>query len=408
MKVCIVATGYPRYRGDWSHVYLHSLAQELVRQGAEIHVVAPHAKGLQREQIMDGVRIHRFQYMYPESLQTLAYSPGIPENVKKFHNKLEIAPFMTSMTGNVLNVTRKYDIEVINAHWAIPSGFLAVLAKKIHRKPIMLTLYGAELYLAGNASYLRYVASYAITNADKVVGISDSTCEAAQTISRRQDIDVLPDGIDTERFRSLKDRNEIRRLYGVDGHLIFASGRMVERKGFRYLIEATRYIVKDFPNTKLIIGGDGPERDSLEKLISEYDLKDQIVLPGFIPHDEFPGHMAASNVFILPSIVDSRGDTEGSATILLEAMACGTPVVGTRVGGIPYAIKDGEGGYLVDEKNPRQLAERIIMLLKNDNLRRVLGEKGRRYVEEKFSQAEIAGRYIQAFESLIDKALTGR
>jgi glycosyltransferase involved in cell wall biosynthesis len=248
---------------------------------------------------------------------------------------------------------------------------------------------------------MKWMISYALNRAEKVVAISDATCNAGKEISGRKDIEIIPDGIDTETFNPKIDGEEIRKRHGINGFLIFSSGRMVERKGFKYLIEAMPFILKEFPNAKLIIGGDGPERKNLEELAEKLEMKDKVILPGFISEEDFPRYMKAADVFVLPSIVDSRGDTEGSATILLEAMACETPVVGTKVGGIPYAIKDGIGGFLIEQKNPIQLAEKVILLLRDDKLRRNIGRIGRKYVEENFSCNKISERYINIFKELI-------
>lgn len=238
---------------------------------------------------------------------------------------------------------------------------------------------------------------YALNNANKVVGISDATCDAGKEISGREDIEILPDGIDTETFNPRVDENEIKKKYG---RFIFSSGRMVERKGFIYLIKAMPYILKKFPNTKLIIGGDGPEKENLENEIKKLKIEENIILPGFISDEDFPKYMKACDVFVLPSIIDSKGDTEGSATILLEAMACGTPVIGTKVGGVPYAIRDGVGDFLVEQKNPKQLAEKIIMLLEDEKLREEMGGIGRKYVIKNFSWEKIAERYLKKFEDV--------
>lgn len=374
--------------------------------GTEVHVVAPHAKGIKKEDVIDGIFIHRFQYMYPANIQSLAYFPGIPENLKKPFNKLQILSFATSMSKKMLEVVRKYDIDVINAHWGIPSGFLATVTKKIHKKTVMITLYGAEIFLVKRKqTILRPMISYALNNADKVVGISDVTCKVGKEISGREDIEILPDGIDTKTFNPQVNGEKIRKKHNLKNHfLIFSSGRMVERKGFKYLIEAMPYILKKFPNAKMIIGGDGPEKLKLEHLAKSLKIEESILFSGFIPSKDFPKYMKACDVFVLPSIIDSRGDTEGSATILLEAMACETPVVGTKVGGIPYAIKDGVGGFLVEEKNSEELAGKILVLLEDEDLRRQMGKIGRKYVEEKFDWLEIADKYKKEFEKLKEKS----
>lgn len=400
----ILATGYPRWEGDFANVYLHRFAKSLVMKGVETHIVVPHAKGLKKEEIMDGVHIHRVQYLYPSNFQTLAYFPGIPEKIKTIKGNLQVLPFMLSMIKKMLNIVRNYDIDVINAHWAIPPGFIATFTKRFYKKPVLITLYGAELWPAikKNSKIIKWMISYALSNAEKVVGISDATCNAGEEISGRGDIEILPDGIDAETFNPNVNGNEIRKRYNLEDYfMIFSSGRMVERKGFRYLIEAMPYILGRFQNTKLIIGGDGPEKENLEKLAIDLGINDNVIFPGFIPDQDFPKYMKTCDVFVLPSIVDSKGDTEGSATILLEAMACGTPVVGTKVGGVPYAIKDGKGGFLVEEKSPRQLVEKIVMLLEDENLGKEMGESGRRYVKEKFSLDKIAERYVNEFEKFV-------
>ncbi len=405
MKVLILATGYPRWEGDFNNVYLHRLAKSLVRRGIEVHVIAPHAKNLKREDIMDDVYIHRFQYVYPSSLQTLAYFPGIPEKIKTTNGKMQLPIFMFTMIKKMLDIIKKYGIDVINAHWAIPPGFIATCTKRFHKRPIVITLYGAELWPAikKNSRLMMWLIKYAINNADKVVGISDATCNAGVTISGRKDIEILPDGIDTESFNPNVNGRGIRMKYGLADsyHMIFSSGRMVERKGFRYLIEAMPYVLEKFPDTKLIIGGDGPERKNLEHIAKKLGISEKVIFPGFIPDEDFPKYIKAADVFVLPSIVDSSGDTEGSATILLEAMACGTPVVGTKVGGVPYAIKDGVGGFLVDEKNPYQLAEKIINLLKNRKVSGKMSKVGGEYIEKKFSWDIIAIKYIEYFKELM-------
>lgn len=398
MKILIATTGYPRWKDDFANIYLHRLSKSLVKKGLDVHVVAPHAKGIKKEEILEGVKIHRFQY-FPEKYQNLAYFPGIPEKIKTLKGKMQLPFFMLSMVRKINLIVKKYDIDLVNAHWAAPTGFVAAFAKKTNKKPLLITLYGAELWpaLKKNSKIMKWVASYAINHADKVVGISDATSKAGRQISGRVDIEILPDGIDTEKFNPGVDGRVIKKKYSP---YIFSSGRMVERKGFVYLIKAMPWVLEKFPNIKMLMGGEGPEKENLEREAKMLGIEDSIIFPGFISEENFPKYMKAAKVFVLPSIVDSKGDTEGSATILLEAMACGTPVVGTKVGGVPYAIKDGIGGYLAEEKNPTDLADRICKLLKQNDLQK-MGKVGLDYVEKEFSSEIIANQYVQTFKRLL-------
>jgi len=406
MKVLILATGYPRWKGDFSNVYLHRLAKSLVKRGVEVHVVSPHTHGLKKEEIMDGVFIHRFQYLYPSNLQDLAYFPGMPEKIKTIKGKIQVPFFMLSMIKKLLDIVKRYEIDVINAHWAIPPGFIATFTRRLHGKPVLITLYGAELWpvIKNNSRIMKLFISYALNAAEKVVGISDATCNAGKEISERKDIEILPDGIDTETFNPKIEGEQIKKRHKVKSFMIFSSGRFVERKGFKYLLEAMPFILKEFPDVKSILGGDGPEKGNLEDTVNKLQLKENVIFTGFIPDEYFPKYMKAADIFVLPSIVDGRGDTEGSATILLEAMACGTPVIGTKVGGIPYTIKDGLGGFLVEQKDSKQLAEKILMLLKDEEKRKRMGRAGHRYVTQKYSLYKIADLYIAMFKKMIDKS----
>jgi len=407
MRILIIATGYPRWPGDFTNIYLHRFAKALIKIGVKVFILTPHAPNLKEFDIMDSVFIYRFKYIIPTKLQSLAYFPGIPEKLKTLKGKLQLPFFLIFMAVYLVYLSHKLRIDVINAHWAMPCGLIAVLTRVFHRKPIVITLYGAELFplLKSNtilSKLAKFLLKYTINSAEKVVGISDKTCEIAKIISKREDIQILPDGIDTEFFNP-KVPEEIRaRILGDEKGkiLICSSGRMVERKGFRYLIEALPYILKKCPNVVLALGGDGPERKRLETLARKLGIEEKVKFLGFIPDEDFPKFLKACDVFILPSIVDSKGDTEGSATILLEAMACETPVVGTNVGGIPYAIKDGVGGFLVPQKNPKAIADAVLKLIENPQLMRKLGKEGRRYVEKKFSINKIARIYKEIFKKV--------
>ena len=405
MKVLLLASGYPRWKGDITNIYLHRLARSLKDEDIVTHVACPHAPGLKEEEEIDGVFIHRFRYAYPAGLETLAYFPGIPERMKTLNGRALLPPFLGGMLMCALRICRKYEVDVVNAHWALPSGLVSALLKTLTEVPFLVTLYGAELWpIIDRRNFAWKATRYVLTGADDVVAISDATAEAGKTISGREDIGIVPDGIDTQYFNDAIDREKARMKFGIsDCFVVSSSGRMVERKGFKYLVEAMPEVIRVFPNTKLIIGGEGPEKDKIVRAADELGVTDNICLPGFISEEDFADYLRASDVFVLPSIVDSSGDTEGSATILLEAMACGTPVVGTRVGGVPYAIKEGKGGFLVDQRNPCQLSAAIISLLTDKKKRFETGAAGREYVAKNFSLRRTAKLYVERFTSIRKK-----
>jgi len=404
MKVCILATIYPLYEGDFSGIFVHRLAKSLVKRGIEVHAVVPHTKEVKKEEMMEGVYVHRFQYMFPQSLQTLAYFPGIPENIKKPFNKLQVLPFALMMAKKMLGVIKRYDIELINAHWALPSGFLATMTKRFHKLPVVTTSYGAELFtIRRKYSIFKPLLKRAISNSDRAIAISDATAEAVKKFEPRKEVEVIPDGVDTKHFSPENKGDRIKQRYGLEGYsVILSCGRMVERKGFEYLVRAMPTVIQKFPNTKLVLVGEGPERNRLATLASSLGIGENIVFTGVASDEDLPRYYVACDIFVLPAIIDARGDTEGSGTTLVEAMASGKPVIGTNVGGIPYAVHNGEEGFLVEQRSPSQLAERIITLLSDQSLRQEFGKRGREAAEGRFSWNKIAERYVLEFEGLIN------
>lgn len=403
MKVLMLATGYPKWENDSSHSYLHRLAKLLVIKGLEVHVLAPHAKGIKKEEIMDGVYIHRFQYLYPSNIQTLAYFPGIPEKLKTLNGKIQVPFFMLSMSKALLEVVKKYNFDIIYAHWVIPTGFIALFTKRVHKRSIVIKLYGAEIYPFYRKNNItskiaKRIIRFTLRNVDKIVGNSGPTCKVGEEMSCEK-IEILPEGVDLESFNPNRDYYEIINRYKLgDYRIIFSTGRMVERKGFKYLIESIPYILREYPKTKLIIGRDGPDRNNLVKLSVDLGIAENVIFPGIIPNEDLPKFMAVATVFVLPSIVDRTGDTEGLGLVLLEAMACGTPVIGTNVGGIPYIIENGVNGFLVEQKKPGQLAKGIIKLF-DEELGQTIGEAGKKYIEENFTWNIITEKCIKILKS---------
>ncbi len=180
-------------------------------------------------------------------------------------------------------------------------------------------------------------------------------------------------------------------------------GRLAEKKGVTYLISAMKAAVKAFPDCKLIIVGDGPEKVSLVRQSQQLGISRSIIFAGSIPNQGLPPFYKAADVFILPSIVDSSGDTEGLGVVLLEAIAAGTPVVASNVGGIPDVIISNRTGLLVEQKNPDQLAAAIARLLDNPSLRKKLSAAARKHIANNYSWETVAGKFYSVYSSIISR-----
>lgn len=190
--------------------------------------------------------------------------------------------------------------------------------------------------------------------------------------------------IDFDKFRLL---NECGSRETIVGYV----GRFSREKGILQLLHAIPDIIKDNPEIKFLLIGDGALQDSIEAYIAEKKLNDNIILPGWIDHDSLPHFLNRMELLVIPS------DTEGLPNIMLEAMACGTPVLATPVGAIPDVIIDGKTGFIMENNSSGCIAENIARVLDSSNLDQI-AEKGRQFVDENFSFDSTVVPWKEMFE----------
>ncbi|MEV0531505.1 glycosyltransferase family 4 protein [Kitasatospora sp. NPDC050463] len=204
----------------------------------------------------------------------------------------------------------------------------------------------------------------------------------------------LPPGVDEGTFHPDSGGAELRRRLGLaDRPVVVCVSRLVPRKGQDTLIEAMPQILAEVPDTVLLIVGDGPYRADLEKLAEARGVRAAVRFTGAVPWSELPAHYGAGDVFAMPCRTRRGGlDVEGLGIVYLEASATGLPVVAGDSGGAPDAVLEGETGYVVSGGSPAAAAERIVRLLNDEELRRRLGEAGRRWVDRSWRWDLLAGR----------------
>jgi len=380
-------------------IHVIEQARHLVKLGVEVDVVAPHHYGAARQEVIDGIRVHRFRYMLPERWQTLCYGAGIPTNLKdSLWAKLQLPLFLLALFPNTIRLARNSDL--LHAHWSL-TGLVGVLAGKLLGKPVILMMHGAEVYVLKGNPLLRFV----IEQADYVLCNSSFTVSKILEISQPKAYDVIAPGVDTERFRPDVDLSVFHKRepdIPTDRPLVFALGKFIERKGFPYLIDAIASLSED-PTPYLMIGGRGPLKEQLQRQVQERGIADRVKFLNYIPDDCIPAYYAAADVFVLPSVVDERDDTEGLGVALLEALACRTPCVASNVGGIPDVITDGLNGLLVESANSQALADKILQLIVEDDLRLEMGKQGRLFVKEHFSWQTKVCEIFQVYQTVLGR-----
>ncbi|MFD0572943.1 glycosyltransferase family 4 protein [Kitasatospora gansuensis] len=204
----------------------------------------------------------------------------------------------------------------------------------------------------------------------------------------------LPPGVDEQTFRPDSGGAEIRARLGLtDRPVVVCVSRLVPRKGQDTLIAALPQILRDVPDAVLLIVGGGPYQGELEKLAEANGVSASVRFTGAVPWSELPAHYGAGDVFAMPCRTRRGGlDVEGLGIVYLEASATGLPVIAGDSGGAPDAVLEGETGYVVPGGSPEAVAERIVRLLHDPELRRTMGEAGRRWVERSWRWDLLAGR----------------
>ncbi|MEU6232859.1 glycosyltransferase family 4 protein [Kitasatospora sp. NPDC047058] len=204
----------------------------------------------------------------------------------------------------------------------------------------------------------------------------------------------LPPGVDERTFHPDSGGAAVRERLGLAGRpVVVCVSRLVPRKGQDTLIEAMPQILADVPDAVLLIVGGGPYRADLEKLADARGVRASVRFTGSVPWEELPAHYGAGDVFAMPCRTRRGGlDVEGLGIVYLEASATGLPVVAGDSGGAPDAVLEGETGYVVPGGSPAAAAERIVRLLNDEELRRRMGEAGRRWVDRSWRWDLLAGR----------------
>ncbi|MDD4955182.1 MAG: glycosyltransferase [Candidatus Omnitrophica bacterium] len=275
---------------------------------------------------------------------------------------------------------KKYKPDYLHAHFAYLSAASAMIISDFIKVPFIVTVHARDMFVAN--SYLEDVlrrAKYVIVKSDynkKYIMNKYSWLSADK-------VKTIPCGVDAGQF--IPGEKLAR-----SGTEIISVGRLVEKKGFTYLIKACKILQQKGLEFKCEIYGDGPLKDELLSEIKNLGLSQAVFLRGVISRDELINVLKRSDIFVLPSIVDSQGDTEAMPVVLKEAMAAARAVVASDAAGIPELIDSGETGILVPSKNEKALAEAIIVLAGDKNMQLRLGRNAREKIIRDFTLSKSA------------------
>jgi teichuronic acid biosynthesis glycosyltransferase TuaC len=278
--------------------------------------------------------------------------------------------------------------DLVHAHGHVYlSSYLAAKVAKKHKKPFILTQHNTFINYQSLLNTLEYLNDLAIgktvlKTADRIIVVSKKTKQYVLRLgAEKSKTSVIYNGVDIDNFKPV-NKMESRKKVGLPRNrkIILSVRRLVYKNGLGTLIESVPSVARNHPDTLFVVAGKGPSRKLIENRIKELGIQDNIKLSGFVPDELLPTYYGAADYFVLPS-----ASGEGLPLVLLEAMACGLPVLATKVGGTPEIVKHKKTGVLVPPRNPEAIAEAMSKLLLNEELGPAIGREARRDVEERFS-----------------------
>lgn len=381
LTILVATTSFPRWEGDHRGTFIWEGCRALAALGAQVRVVAPHAKGAKTHEELSGVEIFRPRYLAPDRWELLLETPGgLPVLWKERKlGRLAVFPFFVSHALAISRLARGCDL--IHAHWVL-SAFASSITASLHHRPMVCTIQGSDVYQAMHLPVAGSLARSALRHARKVIALSRSLAgaAAAQGVDPHK-ITVIPNGVDAKMFAP----NGVPR----EPVVLFA-GSLIQRKGVTGLIDAMALIRRRFPSHNLVLIGDGPQRKELESKVEKSGLSNSVRFTGSLPPAEVARWMRRSELFVLPSL------EEGQGVAMLEALASGTPCVASNVGGIPEVL-DPEWGALVPPGDSSALASSVMDLLARPDRGRSMGQAAAAAVRERYDWPVIARRILDVY-----------
>ncbi len=391
-KLLVITSTFPRWQHDTDPPFVFELARRLTGS-FDVTVLAPGYPGALGSEEVAGLRVHRFRYFF-KKLELLAGSEGILPTLKKNPLFYLLVPFfLMGELAALIKLSRKIKPDIIHAHWIIPQGFIAALAKRVTGVPYVVTTHGGDIY-GMQGKFASVLKRYALRHASHTTVVSRDIRETIRKkFGEEIPTEIVPMGVNSELFHPAQKSKALREKYGIAGPFLLFVGRLTEKKGVKYLIEAMPEVVKKFPAVILLVVGTGEQRLKLERQVHSFGIEKNVIFAGAIPNRELPAYFATADIFIGPSIQAEGGDTEGFGLTFVEAAMSGCSVVAADVGGISDIIKDGETGFLVPEKDHHAIGAVLLKILQQDTSVNIVKEHTRKQMVQKFDWQAIADRY---------------
>lgn len=394
-NILVLTSTFPRWEGDKEPPFVFELSKRLITD-FNIHVLTPHAPNAKLEESFFNLKVTRFKYFF-NKFQTLAYNGGILANLKRNPWLYLLVPFFILGEGiSLYNLLKKNDFKAIHAHWIIPQGLVAILVTRLINKkiPILCTSHGGDLY-GLKSGFLKKIKIYVLNQSDKITVVSQAMKQEVLSLGISEDkIQVISMGVDLQ--HQFVPNFEVKR---IKKSILFV-GRLVEKKGLFYLLQAFEKVVKKYPQSILNIVGSGTEKYQLKQQVKDLKLEQNIKFMGAIENSQLPLLYQQHEIVVFPSIIGKDGDREGFGLVLVEALGCECAIIATDLPAMQDILTDQQNALIVPQKNSVELANKLEQLLENAQLREQLGKNGRDYVLQHYDWEIISKKYSNLLKEL--------
>jgi len=361
---------YPFTGGVENYVYY--MSKELVKLGHEVTVICANEPSSKKYEIVDGINIKRLSY------------------IAKIAN--------TNITLGFPFALSNEDCDIVHTHIPTPwSADWSSIISKIRGKPLVVT-YHNDIIGSGIADHIanfynKTALKSLLNNADKIIITQPNYVKYSLHLEKYEDkIEVIPNGVDVDKFKPINIEKQKNTLF-----FLSLLDEFHEYKGLKYLLKALILVKNVIPDVKLIVGGKGTLLEYYRKIVIDYNLNDNVEFHGFIAEEKIVEYYNSSTIFVLPSISSKQ---EGFGIVVLEAMACHTPVISTEIVGVANDVKKSKSGIIIPPKDVDKLSEAIINLLQSNNLK-IMGFNGRKLVKDKYTWSGIADKTDKLYNKLI-------
>jgi glycosyltransferase involved in cell wall biosynthesis len=366
-SILFLTNAYPDSESSYRGVFIKKLASLLQENGYQISIVTPRIyKASHFFEEQNGIKVYRFPFFAGNRL--LIEYQKIPY--------LRMLLYYTNGFLLTLYAALRNGCSLIHAHWAIPTGLIGVWAGVLTRKPLTVTIHGSDLRMAlEKSNFVRRLFIYVCKKADQLNCVSGVQKKELERLGiSAEKISTIPMGIDTAFLNTGENREGKSNTKSIT---IFSNRSLLPIYNVSLLIRAIPIILKEEPETKFRIAGNGSERKSLEREVENLNVSSSVEFLGQVPHEEMPNLLSHADIYVSTSLHD------GTSVSLLEAMAAGVFPVVTDIPGNREWITDGDNGFLVAVNKEKFLAEKIVEAIRNRDLMERSRDKNFCLIKEK-------------------------